>query len=301
MDGVSSFPNFSKLLLDHKEQVIKITGDFETYSDFNFISLFSWGHDTAEISLLHGNLIIKLPDYIDGHPVYSIIGSHNIDESLNEILKIIDKIELVPEAVVVKITDPTRFDIQEDVDSFDYMYDLEELGWLAGSKYKKLRNKSSRFIKEHEGRKLDVRVLRTLTPEYQRRLKEVDKQWAKGMGRELKDTEAERKAISTLLDHAADFNLLFTIIEVDDEIKAFSINEIVDENNAVCHFEKALRDHHETIYTFLACQVAKELLGAGCTWVNWEQDLGIEGLRKAKIAYHPARMLKKYVIKRGVA
>jgi hypothetical protein len=293
--SIAPFPEFSKLHLSHKRQLVHITSKFQPYSDFNFTSLFSWGLGVAEVSILHGNLVIKLPDYTDGQLVYSILGQHEIDMSIHTLLGITDKLNLVPEVVVEKIKDRSYLEINEDRDNFDYMYEIEELSKLAGARYKKIRNKSNKFRKAHEDRKLDIKVLNSIDHYHAHLIEQINEKWADGTGRESRDLQ-EKAALKNLLNHASEFDLVLTLIEVDEEVKAFSINEILNNGYVICHFEKALREHHEAIYTFLTCQVAEQLMLTESKWVNWEQDLGIEGLRKAKLTYHPSSMLKKYSI-----
>jgi len=297
---ISHYPEFSKLSLDHKDWFTNFVKQYDPYSDFNFVSFFSWNTDgSAEVSLLNDNLVIRLPDYLDGHPVYSLLGTNDIDESINTLLAATDKLELVPEVVVEAITAPDVYHIAEDRDNFDYIYSLYHLGEMAGGAYKKKRNKVNVFVKDHENYELVIQAKKTLDEQTIADLKALDRHWATLNSRDQGDILAERKALDRLLDNFAQFNATLVEIRVAGELKAFSINEIVDEEYAICHFEKALTVHHENIYTFLAAEVAKQLHADGCRWVNWEQDLGLEGLRRSKESYQPTRMLKKFTVKRA--
>lgn len=294
---ISTYPQFSKLDLSQQEEVSRFTGKFEPYSDFNFTSLFSWDTDqSAEVALLHGNLVIRLPDYLDGHPVYSVLGDQQIDESVAVLLQATGKLEMVPEVIIAALQDKATYRITEDEDNFDYIYEVSHLSELAGSKFKKKRNKANVFVKAHEDYELAVRVVTEVDEQYAAKLKQVDRQWAALSSQAQGDILSERKALDRILDNAAAFNLMITEVAVDGEIKAFSINERLDGQYAICHFEKALSTHHEHLNTFLTIEVARKLHAAGCTFMNWEQDLGLEGLRRSKRSYQPVKMLKKYTI-----
>lgn len=295
---INKYPYFSKLDLSQKDQINQITGKFAPYSDFNFTSLFCWDVDSStEISLLNDNLVIRMPDYLDGHLLYSILGDNMIDESVIQLLSEVNRLELVPDVVVDSIKDHSRYHIVEDRDSFDYIYNLKHLSQAAGNKFKKKRNKANVFVKDHGHLELEVRTVRQLDDEHRELLRHIDRQWAAQTPREEGDILPERKALDIILDNFDGFRAIVFEILVDGEIKAFSINEVIDDKYAICHFEKALKVHHENIYTFLAIEVAKLLVAeTGCQWVNWEQDLGLEGLRRSKSSYHPDHMLKKFTV-----
>lgn len=295
---INEYPYFSKLELPLKEEICRITGRFQPFSDFNFTSLFCWDVDnTTEVSLLNDNLVIRMPDYLDGHLIYSILGDHMVEESVIQLLSEVDKLELVPESVVRQLSNPQNYNLEEDRGSFDYIYRLEHLAEAAGSKYKKKRNKANVFIKDHSHLELEVRTVKNPDQAHLEVIRQIDRHWATQNPREEGDILSERRALDNLLDNFSAFEAMIFEVVVDGEIKAFSINEIVDEQYAICHFEKALKVHHENIYTFLAFETAKLLIQeTGCKWVNWEQDLGLEGLRRAKSSYHPDHMLRKYSV-----
>ena len=83
---------------------------------------------------------------------------------------------------------------------------------------------------------------------------------------------------------------------VGDELAGFTINELLDSEFAVLHFEKAHAKNHVGIFQFLMLETAKYLHNLNIKYLNYEQDLGILGLRKHKQSYYPAYMLKKYTV-----
>lgn len=294
---IATYPNFSKLDLSHREQIQRHTARFAPYSDFNFTSLFCWNTDgTTEVAMLNDNLVIRMPDYLDGHLVYSLLGDNQIDESVELLLETAGKLELVPEVVVQALQQTTRYKITEDEDNHDYVYELDHLAAMLGGKFKKKRNKINIFISEHQHYELSVKFIDRLDGEHRELLRQLDRHWATLSTRDEGDILAERTAIDTLLDNSDDFNLIITEVWVNGVMKAFSINEKLSDEYGICHFEKALKAHHEHLNTFLVPEVAKHLKDAGCRLVNWEQDLGLEGLRRSKSSYHPAFMLKKYTV-----
>jgi hypothetical protein len=294
---IATYPDFSKLDLDHMGEIRDFVAQFEPYSDFNFTSIFCWNTDgTTEVSHLNGNLVIRMPDYLDGHLLYSVLGSNQIEATVQELLEVASKLELIPEAVANVLHKHPDYKIIEDEDSFDYTYDMSHLIDMPGSKFKKKRNKANVFVKDHEHYELTVQSYTTLDTQHADKIRALDREWAEQHSRDEGDILPERTALDTLLTNFNALNLVITEVLVNNEIKAFSINEVLGDGYAICHFEKALTTHHQNIFTFLVIQVAKELASLGCNKVNWEQDLGLPGLRRAKSSYHPIRMLKKYTI-----
>jgi hypothetical protein len=84
---------------------------------------------------------------------------------------------------------------------------------------------------------------------------------------------------------------------LDGVCVGFSVNEVLDDTYVLCHFQKAVLDF-ENVDVFLSNVVAKEAMHFGCHYINWEQDLGIPGLRELKQSYKPDLFLKKYTITR---
>jgi len=289
------FPAFKPLELEDRLQLIPFLSKFEPYSDFNFTSLYCWsGPGESEISCLNENLVMRMPDYMDGHKIYSILGDNEIDESLLELLAHTDKLNLVPQVVVDCIRKEEDFLLAENPDNHDYIYELEQLGTLTGQPYKKLRNKTNKFLVDHEGHKVEIIITSAIDPELAQIIKDIDHLWSVEFTRESGDIRSEKQALYKLLENANRFNLFIVTLKINDVMKAFSINELLSDNYAICHFEKALKSHHNYIATFLVHEVAKCLMKHGAKLVNWEQNLGLEGLRKSKESYRPVKYLKKY-------
>lgn len=293
--AIAKFPNFSKLSLSDKEEIQTITSRFEPYSDFNFTSLFCWNTASdTEVSILNDNLTIKLPDYLSGEPVYSILGDSKIDLSMEELFVIASNLKLVPEVTVKALKNDSKYKITEDEDNFDYIYELEKLANLSGAELKKKRNKANRFMNSFKD-EVAVENIMLISKAHAKHIENVFLHWARAASKSPEETEAERKALMILLDNSESFPLVVTVIMTKSTIKAFSINEKLDDQYAISHFEKALKIH-EDIYPFLTTQVAGFLKDMGCRYVNWEQDLGIAGLHQSKQSYQPYKMLKKYTL-----
>lgn len=292
---ITQYPEFTKLSIDLKPEIKQITSSYAPYSDFDFTSLFCWDtNDSTGVSLLNQNLVIRLPDYLTGETVISILGEHLMDESITKLLSDGHSLHLIPEISVAALKHPDLFIVTEDRDNFDYIYELKALVDLSGKKYKLKRNKANNFMRSYE-ESLDLKKIRFGVSDDLLLAKEVFMKWAKERQRSPLDIDNEYTAIARALDFASQLNLMGVLVYINDLCVGFSINEIIDEKYAICHFQKAILEY-EHLDVFISNLVAKELFHYGCTYVNWEQDLGIEGLRQLKSSYQNYGYLKKYTV-----
>lgn len=295
---IEKFPKFSKLDISQKRIFNKYAEKFGHYSDFNFTSIFTWNtDDNSEISMLNENLVIKMPDYITGEECYSILGNTKMDESLSDLLKMTPILKLVPDCTVNSIWNKSNFDITEDEDNHDYIYLVKNLVELKGKQYKDTRNKLSKFKREYSDYpNLKVSTTSIVDVDRYNSFEQVFLIWSKNKNLTDEEFELEQIAINRLLKYSKDLNLLIVEVSLNDQLIAFSINEIVESGYAICHYEKSIK-MHEFFNTYLVEQVAKYLDHFGCEKVNWEQDLGLPGLKRSKHSYGPIEKLKKYQIK----
>ena len=181
---------------------------------------------------------------------------------------------------------PQQFTIEYDRDSSDYIYLTSDLIDLKGKKFHSKRNHLSHFksldydfslIKEKD---FDD-CISFCTEDYNN----TDKNFS---------SIAEQYAINTYFSYFNELGLTGGIIRINGKVSAVTIGETLNSNTFCIHIEKADR-RFDGIYTainnFFVSSVAND-----CLYVNREEDLGIEGLRKSKLSYNPAFLLDKYII-----
>jgi hypothetical protein len=106
----------------------------------------------------------------------------------------------------------------------------------------------------------------------------------------------EDYAIYQALTHLDELDLQGGAIIIDDKIEAFTLGEPLNQDTAVIHIEKANPDI-PGLYAAIN-QLFCSNAWSHMTYVNREQDLGIEGLRTAKQSYSPHHMVNKYIVTR---
>lgn len=298
-DIAPQFPQFEPLSLEQSGHIETMTSRFHPYSDFNFTSLFSWNTNNLVAHSMHeGNLIVRFADYLTGEPVYSFLGDTNTDVTAQTILQHMKnegmkpEIRLLPESSLGNIH-PDKFQITEDQDNHDYILSIDRLLQFQGSRLKPNRNLVTRFKKSYQSttQLLDLTDLST-----KKMLIEFFLSWAERKGLPPEQTANELKAMSRALDYCAHKELLGIGIFVDHELAGFTICEKLAGPYAMLHFEKANPARFVGIYQFLMQETAKILANSGCELLNYQQDLGLQGLRMCKKGFHPSHYLRKYKI-----
>ncbi|HRH31330.1 MAG TPA: phosphatidylglycerol lysyltransferase domain-containing protein [Candidatus Paceibacterota bacterium] len=297
---VPTFPEFKHFELSDKEAIESFTKNFPPYSDFNFVSIYSWDVKSAmAFCQLNGNLVVRFTDYLTGSFFYSFLGNTKQNETAKELLDFAKKtgtlpqLKLMPGASVEGL-DPDIFLIEEDPDSFDYLYDTEALSNLVGNKYLSRRGEVNRFLKkeyQYECREINIFE----NKEY---ILDLAHYWIdnKESPEAQRAARNEMFAINRLLscDFEASALLTFGIFSHNKMI-GFVVNEILPSGNSMLHFEKA--NHSFTgIHSFMIKENAALLHRKGVITMNYEQDLGIESLRKSKTSFRPSAFLKKSLV-----
>lgn len=182
---------------------------------------------------------------------------------------------------------PDRFLISSDPDSSDYLYETDTFLQLPGDHFRAQKNHIRHFLKHNRF---------TLVPLTADRIGEClrfAEQWCQAR-QASGSLLAESRSLGDLLAHMEELRFVGMLIFLDEKLSAFILGERLNDSTCVIHVEKA-DSRIKGLYNFLK-QSFVERYFADTRYVNWEQDLGIEGLRQAKMSYKPCRLEKKYSI-----
>lgn len=190
---------------------------------------------------------------------------------------------------------PGKFNYIEERDLFDYVYDAESLRTLSGKKNQKKRNHLNYFLKEYQGQ-YEYKLLDSSNfsecinlMETWAEIKEDNNEFDDGMDDESEGVKKIFENYDTLKD-----KLKIAGVYIENKLQAFTIGELLNKNMSLVHIEKANQDIRG-LYQFINQQfILNEF--PDVDFVNREEDLGIEGLRKAKLSYHPVRFVEKYSV-----
>lgn len=182
---------------------------------------------------------------------------------------------------------PGEYNFYPSRDSFDYIYRVSDLATLAGKKYHSKRNHISYFQKNYDWTYEEINASNIAEC-----IEMNDKWYLMNVDKNPDGIDAEREVLKLAFDNYDQFGFLGALLRVNGEIIAFTFGEKLNENTFVTHFEKAYSSVRGA-YPMINMLFAQNSL-TDYEFVNREDDVGSEGLRKAKLSYHPAVLLEKF-------
>ncbi len=172
-------------------------------------------------------------------------------------------------------------------DNFDYIYSQTDLAQLAGKKYHSKRNHISLFSKKYAW------TYESLSAENKEEFLAFSDKWYKDKNiEENEGLRAEKTALREILDSDVGIEYKGAMIKVADKVVAITLGSPINSFIFDIHYEKADIDY-PTSYTLINREFVRRELGE-YKYINREDDIGIEGLRKAKLSYKPSILLEKY-------
>ena len=265
-------------------------------SELTFTNLFIWRHQYRPTWLLWEECLLIIFQPKEGAPFgLPPLGPGDKKRALDFLSHILD--QLTPEARVCRVSkafveeyvEPDEYSITPDRDNSDYVYLTRDLINLSGRKYHRKKNHLNRFIKNNifEYHLLDKDLVTYFL--------EMQESWCQ-MRECVEQPEllSEDYAVHEALTHFEDLDYRGGAIIMNSRVEAFSLGERLNKETAVIHIEKANPDI-PGLYTAMN-QLFCSNAWADTTYVNREQDLGSEGLRRAKESYYPHHMVDKHTL-----
>jgi hypothetical protein len=290
--------NFQDFTTDYRQKFQKYTQNCEYRScDLAFANLFVWkfyySTQTAENENFifirywyHGKLYFMLP-----------IGEGDLKKAMELIMENAAN-EQQPfrlQGLSPKMREniekifPDKFSYFSNRDYFDYIYLREDLATLAGKKFQPKRNHINQFFRNfpnHEFFKISQDIIpQCLALEWLWQSKN-------GNPQESAALEAERRAITTAFENFQQLDLQGIALKVNNQIVAFTYGSPINR----CVFDIAAEKADTAItgaYSIINNEFAKQI-PKNFIFLNREEDLGLEGLRKAKLSYQPVEILEKF-------
>ena len=178
---------------------------------------------------------------------------------------------------------PGKYDFIEDRDNEEYIYRTEDMIRLPGKKLRMKKNHLNGFLRQYADYQYEA-----ITKENLEDAKAGIHDWFLRHG----DIEEEEQAIKRCFDHWDALGVKGAVIRIYGKVEAFTNGDSINEKMAHIIFEKAnpeIRGLYQAINRdFLMHEFADT------EFVNREEDLGLPGLREAKMGYHPDHLTEKY-------
>lgn len=233
----------------------------------NDVDFFLPPFPMAGANLLHG-LNLQL-EYIKNNPECEIHGIYkDVKEAVSEDFW-------------------SNFELISDRDNYDYVYNREELTNLSGRKFHSKKNHLNAFKKLYPDYKYSQ-----VTPEIFPQCVEFLKRWFIAKEGTDYSIRCEMSAINQILSNFEVLKMRAGCIIINDQVEAFTYGELLNPKLAVIHIEKA-NPEIRGLYTAINQEFCKNAW-SDVDFLNREEDMGLEGLRKAKESYNPAFLVEKY-------
>lgn len=273
---------------------------FKTY-EYSFLTLYLWkDYCNVEYGILDNAVIIKKNGDETGPYFMQPIdyAAQDLAEIVAELLRIrrsdpsfrclfrdVEK----PFLLELKKRYGANLSYAEDVKNFDYIYETRKLIDLTGEKLTKRKNQYHQFLNRYDYALKDIHDESVI-----RDCLDLAEAW---YGKQsVKSTELffELRGINNVLAHLDVLNAIGMAVYVNDRLAGFTVGEKASREMAIIHIEKG-DTKYKGIYAFINKVFAENYL-QGTQYINREEDLGLAGLRKAKLAYDPLKLEKKYIV-----
>ena len=265
--------------------------------EYSFANVNIWGRQ--RIAFLHGRAILfSQYDRISLYPYP--VGTADVKPALDAIIcdaaqrGIPCRLASMNQAdcQTVETLYPGKFQFHTDRDHFDYVYSINDLADLSGKRYQSKRNFANRFASNHPNCRC-LPIDESTLPAVQAMLE----QWFAERLQIAPDSDflLEQVALNRAFAHMEALGLEGLAVMEDGICIAMTMGSRLSADTFDIHFEKAL-DGYDGAYAFINRSFARHLRDRyhELQYLNREDDMGIPGLRKAKLSYHPHHMVEKY-------
>ena len=280
---------------DRYERVLFHTG--ERGCEYSFVNMFLWGRQ--KVAFL-GEKLVRFSQF-DRRSVYPYpVGNGDNKAALDAVIHDA-RARGIPVYLTAMVEEdcreletlyPGAFRIHSDRDGFDYVYAIEDLAELKGRKFQKKRNHLNRFDEAHPDCKALPLNENTRVAAFQMLQEWYD---ARRAANPHMDFHLEQQALHRAFAFQQQLDMEGIVLMEDGRALALAMGSRLSRDTFDIHFEKA-REDVDGAYAAINRAFARYLRDKypEIRWLNREDDMGIEGLRKAKLSYNPDHMVEKF-------
>ncbi|MEN6615920.1 MAG: phosphatidylglycerol lysyltransferase domain-containing protein [Syntrophorhabdus sp.] len=300
MGAFPEFPVFRPVELDDRDIITDILHKYRPgISELTYTNLFIWRKHYNFLWSVHANCLCIVGKE-GGGPWFGMApagATGRIDSAVAVLEWLRDtksqagpSIERADESLSLAVPASSRLQVEEKREHFDYVYRTRDLIDLGGNKYRNKRNHINQFLRAYQSYTYEVFEERHIDA-----CLKLQENWC-NLRRCNEDLNllGEWEAIKEILNNYAKLETSGAVICVAGEVKAFTFGEMIADDMAVIHIEKAdpaIPGLYQLINQQFCARRWQDV-----AFVNREQDLGITGLRDAKMSYNPDHFVKKYRI-----
>ncbi len=291
------FPEFKPLGLEDRDILQRHLWDYQPEtSELTFTNLFIWRGFYHFSWCLDRDWLLIISDSPGGSWALPPIGPPPRAAVCRKLLEwpginwtTVPSIARADDRLATELAQAAGFLISPLRDHFDYVYRSQDLIQLPGAQYQAKRTHLHQFQRSHPV------SYESLQEKHLAACLEVAAEWC-ALKRCAEDLglQGEWDAVRAGLRNFQVLNLVGGVILIEDRVAAFTVGELLNQDTAVVHLEKA-NPAIPGIYAVINQEFCRH------SWskvplINREQDLGVPGLRMAKMSYHPQRLVEKFRI-----
>ena len=279
---------FHTLRLEDKALFDSYKGSGISHSQYNFTNLFMWKHEyNPEIAVIDGLLCIVI-NYFGHRMAMFPVGSGDYEKAITKIFEAFGNITLTAldssKVEILKSICPNNLVFTNVRKNYDYVYKTEKLMNLSGRKLHSKRNHLKKFLNRYnfEYKKINNNLIQYCEI--------IERKWIDSKNLSKRASASEYQSTMNVLDNYEYLGCRGGIIFIDGNPAAYAVGEMANDNMAVIHIEKAVGGF-DGIYAAIN-QMCVENEFSESVFINREEDMGQETLRKAKLSYYPDIMLE---------
>lgn len=266
----------------------------KTHNEFNFTTLFSWHERVTYLWTIYKEHLLIYADSADY--LYPPIGPgmspgelKNISDAFRRqgkkgIFSLVDKDYIDNFAFEIH----KYFDVVHDRSNSDYIYETQKLVELKGQMLQKKKNLISQFQKNNPNY-----TVRPMVKEDGPICFELAERWCKVKNCNQLDFSHETSGMRRAFDYFAELEVAGLLLYEGEQLIAFSLYSQQNLQMYSIHYEK-FDPEIKGCGQMINWLTAQEIQRLGIPWMNREQDLGLEGLRQAKLSYAPSYLYDTY-------
>lgn len=300
---ISQFPDFTDFDIGLKEEYNELFEKFPPYTDFSFGTLCIWLNQNKDlkISRIQNAIICEYTNLFTGNEkVLSVLADKNTDLTIKTLFEYQkskgkkQRLSIVPATTIESIQHPSDFKITPQPDNFNYILMRDGLSEPEGAKFAKFRYEVRHFQKQYEGR-YKVASVDLSDPDESLKIYNTLSRWhnlftANDEGRQ------EELALASSFRNANKLKLRALRLDLDDHLIGLAIfQEPPQKGYIICNHLKVERSVQYSFNFLLHCLAQK--MKPEQNFINFEQDLGIPGLRFHKTKLNPVFFLNNYEVR----
>lgn len=288
--------NFKPIELEDKEVIDKYLQDEQNMGcEMCFSSLYIWrkAYD-MRYAVVEDCLVLWSKDGTNPAGLRFPVGKGDRLKSAEKVCNYMVSVGEMPQFYGVTEDDinfiksaTDKYKVEKMEDYADYVYETEKMINLSGKKLHSKKNHLNKFKKTYNYEYLDIK------PDDKEDVLTAYDKWADISDKYLR---AERESIGDIIENMDYLGIKGAMLKVDGQVVAFTFGDKLTANMAVIHIEKANTDYYGS-YAAIN-QMFAENQWSEFTYLNREDDCGLEGLQKAKKSYQPVFMVEKYKVVR---